>query len=38
MAKVKGFLSFEGGKDNELQGAFIAEAPLHSQYKMIDGL
>ena len=38
MAKVKVFLSFEVGKDTELQGAFITEAPLHSPYKMIDGL
>lgn len=36
MAKVKVFLSFEFGKDNELHGDFMAEAPLHSQYKIID--
>ena len=36
MAKVKVFLSFEFGKDNKLHGDFIAQAPLHSQYKIID--
>ena len=36
MAKVKVFLSFEFGKDNKLHGDFIAKAPLHSQYKIID--
>ena len=29
MAKVKVFLSFEFGRDNELNGDFIAQAPLH---------
>ena len=36
MATVKVFLSFEFGRDNELYGDFIAQAPLHSDYKIID--
>ena len=36
MAQVKVFLSFEFDKDGELYGDFIAQAPQHSQYKIID--
>lgn len=36
MATVKVFLSFEFGRDNELYGDFIAQAPQHSDYEIID--
>lgn len=34
--KVRVFLSFEFGKDNELHRNFYSQASLHSGYEMID--
>jgi len=34
--KVRVFLSFEFGKDNELHYNFYSQAPLYSQYEIID--
>ena len=36
MAKVKVFLSFEFGKDNELHHNFYAQAAEHSSYRIED--
>ena len=34
--KVRVFLSFEFGKDDELHHNFYSQAKVHSQYKIID--
>ena len=34
--KIRVFLSFEFGRDNELHRSFYAQAEHHSQYEIID--